>query len=236
MQHSSFCGILYLMRILIVEDEKQLNAALNRSFTQAHFVVDSCFDGEAALDYIAFAEYDAIILDLMLPKKNGLEVLRILRDKGNRTPTILLTARDSIEDRVRGLDAGADDYLVKPFSLDELHARVRVMIRRASEQGSDRAVISDLEIDFRSRSVSRGGEQIELTAKEFDILAYLAHNAGQLLSREKIARHVWNYDYEGNSNIIDVYIRYLRKKLDENHEPKLLHTKRGVGYVLREEP
>lgn len=223
------------MRILIVEDEKQLNAALVRSFEQAHYKVDSCMDGDSALDYVAMTEYDAVILDVMIPKKNGLEVLKIMRSKGKRTPTLLLTARDSVEDRVRGLDAGADDYLVKPFSLDELHARIRVMIRRASEQGSDIVSIADMKIDLRNRIVTRQDKEIDLTAKEFDILACLAHNAGNILSREKIAQRVWNYDYEGGSNIIDVYIRYLRKKIDDGHEIKLIHTKRGVGYTLREE-
>lgn len=223
------------MRILIVEDEKQLNSALVRTFEREHYKVDSCFDGEDAQNYIAFAEYDAIILDLMLPKVNGLEVLKNLRRAQNLTPTLLLTARDSIEDRVNGLDAGADDYLTKPFAMDELLARVRAMIRRASEQCNDIIRIADLTIDQRSRLVSRGGKSIDLTVKEFDVLLCLAHNIGRILSRERIARHVWNYDYDGGSNIIDVYIRYLRRKIDEDFEVKLIHTKRGVGYVLKEE-
>ena len=224
------------MRILIVEDEPQLNQLLVKQLQAAHYSVDSCLSGTDALDYLPGAEYDAIVLDIMLPGVDGIGILKHLRGKGDRTPVLLLTARDSIEDRVKGLDAGADDYLVKPFSFDELLARLRVMMRRASESVSDVFTIADLTVDCAAHTVHRGGKAITLSSREFAILEYLVRNRGRILSRDKISRHVWNYEYEGGSNVVDVYIRYLRKKLDEGFSPKLIHTIRGAGYVLREEP
>ncbi len=223
------------MRILVVEDQPQLNELLAKQLKAAHYSVDSCLDGLDAMDYLACAEYDAVVLDIMLPGISGLEVLRRMRAKGDRTPVLLLTARDSVEDRVTGLDAGADDYLVKPFALDELLARLRVMIRRSSASVSEVFQVGDLVVDCAARTASRGGVPVTLSAKEFAILEYLVRNAGTVLSREKISRHIWNYDYEGGSNVVDVYIRYLRKKLDDGNEQKLIHTVRGAGYVLREE-
>ena len=223
------------MRILVVEDEAKLNELIVRRLKREHYSVDACLDGSEAMDYLAGAEYDAVILDIMLPGADGFEVLRWLRGRGDRTPVLFLTARDTVDDRVTGLDAGADDYLVKPFAFDELLARVRVMIRRASGQVSNVLTLADLTVDCDARTVTRGGGAISLSSKEFAVLEYLLRNAGRVLSRDKIGLHVWNYDYEGGSNVVDVYIRYLRRKLDEGHSPKLIHTVRGAGYVMRAE-
>ena len=221
------------MRILVVEDEPELNRLLTKRLKSAGYSVDSCVDGRDALDHLPGAEYDALVLDIMLPGISGLEVLRRMRSASNTTPVLLLTARDSIEDRVIGLDAGADDYLVKPFAFDELLARLRVLLRRKSGAVSDVITIADLVVYCAGRTVERAGRPVTLSSKEFAVLEYLARNSGVVLSREKISRHIWNYDYEGGSNVVDVYIRYLRKKLDEGFEPKLIHTVRGAGYVLR---
>ena len=220
------------MRIFVVEDQPEMNALLVKQLKAAGYSVDSCLTGTDALDYMAGGEYDAVVLDIMLPGVDGLEVLRRRRAAGDKTPVLLLTARDGIEDRVRGLDSGADDYLVKPFALQELLARLRVLIRRRADQVSDVITVGDLQVDCIARRASRGGQGIALSAKEFAVLEYLARNAGVVLSRERISQGVWNYDYEGGSNVVDVYIRYLRKKIDEGREPKLIHTVRGVGYLF----
>lgn len=222
------------MRILVVEDEKDLNAVVTKRLTAEGFSVDSCFDGEEALDYVMMAEYDAIVLDIMLPKLDGLEVLRRLRRAGNPTPTMLLTAMDSVSDRVAGLNSGADDYLIKPFSLDELVARVRTITRRQSNEKTNVLKIDDLTMDCNNHSVKRGDRVIRLSSKEFAILEYMLINKNTALTRERIESHIWNYDYEGGSNVIDVYISYLRKKIDGEGEKKLIHTIRGVGYILKE--
>lgn len=221
------------MRILVVEDEKNLNRLISDMLKKEHYSVDSCFRGDEAEDYLRGAEYDAIVLDIMLPAKNGIQILRDMRVRKDKTPVLLLTAKDSVADRVAGLDAGADDYLVKPFAKDELLARIRVMIRRSSGSVSNVFSVADLTVDCDSRIAKRGESVIQLATKEFDLLEYLIRNAGKVLTREKISHHIWNYDYEGGSNVVDVYIRYLRKKLDEGFEPKLIHTVRGTGYVLR---
>ncbi len=221
------------MRILVVEDEPKLNELIVKRLRMEHYSVDACLDGREAMDYLACAEYDAVVLDIMLPGANGFEVLKSIRVKQDRTPVLFLTALDTIDDRVAGLDAGADDYLVKPFAFDELLARLRVMIRRSGGHVSNVFTLADLTVDCDARQVTRGGENIQLSSREFAILEYLIRNAGKVLSRDKIRLHVWNYDYEGGSNIVDVYIRYLRKKLDEGRSPKLIHTVRGAGYVLR---
>lgn len=221
------------MRILVVEDEPALNAVIVKKLKAEHYSVDNCFNGSEALDYIQCAEYDAIILDIMMPKINGLEVIKTLRAQNNKTPVLILTARDSIKDRVAGLDMGADDYLVKPFAFDELLARIRVLMRRGSDHVSNCFTIADLTVDCDARTVFRGKVPISLSNKEFSILEYMIRNAGIVLTRDKIEQHIWNYDYEGASNVVDVYIRYLRKKIDENFNPKLIHTIRGTGYVLR---
>lgn len=223
------------MRILVVEDEPKLNELIVNKLKLEHYTVDTCLDGLDALDYLRCAEYDALVLDIMLPGINGLEVLKTLRTQEKRTPVLLLTARDSIEDRVAGLDQGADDYLVKPFAFDELLARIRVMIRRSSNLISNVVTLADLTMDFDAETVVRSDVSISLTAKEFAILEYLLRNVDIVLSRDKISQHIWNYDYEGSSNMVDVYIRYLRKKVDEPFPVKLIHTVRGSGYVMRVE-
>lgn len=223
------------MRILIAEDEKTLNATLKKRLEEQSYSVDACLDGQEALDYLDSAEYDVVLLDIMMPKKSGLEVLRALRKKGRQTPVLLLTAKDSIEDRVDGLDAGADDYLVKPFAFEELMARIRVMLRKKSGQSSNLLSVGGLTLDLGTHTVVRDGQPISLSSREFALLRYLVMNQGMILSRDQIEQHIWNYDYEGSSNMIDVYIRYLRKKIDDPFEKKLIHTVRGAGYVLREE-
>lgn len=221
------------MRILIVEDERDLNRVIAKRLEKEGYCVDCCYNGEEALDYIDAGEFDAVILDIMMPEKDGIEVLKTMRARGIDTPVLFLTARDSISDRVAGLDAGAEDYLIKPFAFDELLARIRVMIRKKAGRTTNVFTEGDLSVDIASHGVWRAGERISLSAKEFDILEYLIRNKGIVLSRDRIENHVWNFDYSGGTNIIDVYIRYLRKKIDDSHEKKLIHTIRGKGYVLR---
>ena len=223
------------MRILLAEDEVDLNRIISKRLKKEGYSIDSCYNGEDALHYINVGEFDAIILDIMMPKMDGLEVLKSIRDMGNNTPVLFLTAKDSVEDRVKGLDAGAEDYLVKPFSFDELLARIRVMVRKQGKQTTNEYRYADLTVDISSRMVWRGNDKIALSAKEFEILEYMLRNKEVVLSREKIENHVWNFDYTGGTNVIDVYIRYLRKKIDDPYENKLIHTIRGAGYVLREE-
>ncbi len=223
------------MRILVVEDEKSLNELIVKKLKLEHYSVDSCTRGDDALDYLMCTSYDAVILDIMLPGVSGLEILAKMRSAKNATPVLLLTARDSIEDRVTGLDAGADDYLIKPFAFDELLARVRVLIRRNSKGVSNVFTVADLTVDCDARTVTRGGIPISLSSKEFAVLECLIRQSGTVLSRDRISSHIWNYDYEGGSNIVDVYIRYLRRKIDDGHDIKLIHTVRGAGYVLRAE-
>lgn len=222
------------MRILVVEDERDLNHVILKKLTAEGYGTDGCFDGEEALDYIDSAEYDAIIMDIMMPKIDGLEVVKRMRAKGDNTPVLFLTARDSISDRVAGLDIGANDYLVKPFSFDELMARIRVMTREITGNPTNIYTVADLTVDCNTHIVKRGDTMISLSAREFAVLEYLIRNQGIVLSREKIENHIWNYDFEGGSNVVDVYIRYLRKKIDDCYDYKLIHTIRGSGYVLRE--
>lgn len=221
------------MRILVAEDERDLNEILCKKLRSEDYCVDGCFDGEEALDYLASVDYDAVILDIMMPKRSGLEVVEQLRRQGNQTPVLFLTARDSIDDRVTGLDAGADDYLVKPFAFDELLARLRVMTRKRGGERSNLFTIDDLTLDIRSKRVERGGVELKLSAKEYALLEYLIRNKGVVLSRIQIEENIWGFDYEGSSNIVDVYIRYLRRKIDKDHPTKLIHTIRGSGYVLK---
>lgn len=222
------------MRILIAEDQKDLNRIITKRLSAEGYSVDSCFDGEEALSYIEMAEYDGIILDIMMPKRDGLSVLHSLRKKGIGTPVLFLTARDAVEDRVLGLDSGADDYLVKPFAFDELIARIRAMTRKSAGNSSNIFSVADLVMDTTSHTVTRGGREIALSAKEFSLLEYLLRNKGHVLSRTMIENNLWNFDYSGGTNAVDVYIRYLRKKVDDGFEPKLIHTVRGCGYVLKE--
>ena len=221
------------MRILIAEDERDLNQIITERLKKEHYSVDSCFDGEEALDYLAAAPYDAVILDIMMPKLDGLSVLRKMRNKNENTPVLLLTAKDSVEDRVKGLDAGANDYLVKPFAFEELLARVRVLVRKTAAVQKTCYEVGGLEVHVDTHQVLRNGKEIALSSKEFALLRYMVQNEGIVLSREKLEQHLWNYDYMGSSNVVDVYIRYLRKKIDEGFEPKLIHTVLGAGYVLR---
>lgn len=222
------------MRILMAEDQKDLNRIITKRLSAEGYSVDSCFDGEEALSYIEMAEYDGIILDIMMPKRDGLSVLHSLREKGIGTPVLFLTARDTVEDRVLGLDSGADDYLVKPFAFDELIARIRAMTRKSAGNSSNIFSVADLVMDTASHTVTRGGREIALSAKEFSLLEYLLRNKGHVLSRTMIENNLWNFDYSGGTNAVDVYIRYLRKKVDDGFEPKLIHTVRGCGYVLKE--
>lgn len=223
------------MRILIAEDEKSLNRIIAKQLKAAGYSVDCCFNGEEAYDLISMTDYDAAVFDVMMPRTDGFTLLKRLRSEGNNLPVLFLTARDSIEDRVEGLDIGADDYLVKPFAFEELLARLRVIIRKNSVSKSNVIVVADLSVDIANRKVTRNGVNISLSAKEYELLQYLAINNGIVLSREKIEDHIWNYDYEGGTNVVDVYIRYLRKKIDDGFDKKLIHTVRGMGYVLREE-
>ena len=223
------------MHILIAEDEPQLNAMLAKRLREEGYVVDSCLSGTEAMDYLACSEYDAAILDIMMPGADGYQVLRYLRSKETRpTPVLFLTALDGVQERVAGLDAGADDYLVKPFAFEELLARLRVVMRRNSGLVSNVLQVADLTMDLDTRQVSRAGQEVELSAKEYAILECLMRNKGAVLTREKIGSSVWGYDYMGGSNIVDVYVRYLRRKLDEPFETKLIQTVRGVGYTIRE--
>ena len=224
----------YCMRILVVEDERDLNRIITKKLKIEGYSVDSCFQGEEAIEYIDMTSYDAIIMDIMMPRKNGYEVLSHMRSKGNTTPVLFLTAKDALEDKVKGLDLGADDYLIKPFHFDELMARIRAMVRRNYGVVSNRIQVANLTLDLDTRVVKRAETIIELSAKEFAILEYMMQNVGIVLSRERLEEHIWSYEYQGASNMIDVYIRYLRIKIDKNYEPKLIHTVRGVGYVLRE--
>lgn len=223
------------MRILVVEDEVNLNDIIVKKLKLEHYGVDSCFDGKEALDYVFSAEYDVILLDIMLPKLDGFEVLKKIRNKNIKTPVLLLTARDGIEDRVQGLDFGADDYLVKPFAFDELLARIRVLLRRNTDNASNIFTLSNLTVNCNSHEVFRDNTSIKLSTREFTILEYMIRNKEKVLSREKIEQHIWDYNYEGGTNVVDVYIRYLRKKIDDNFSPKLIHTIRGIGYILKVE-
>ena len=222
------------MRILLAEDEEDLNRLITQKLVFDGYSVDSCQDGREAIDILSYVEYDAIILDIMMPKEDGYAVLRHLRNIGKTTPVLFLTAKDSIADRVKGLDSGANDYLVKPFSFEELSARMRVMMRTSFGIVSNVLSAADLTLDTAAHIVTRGGKEISLSAKEYELLEYLMHNQGIVLSREKIEDHIWNFDYEGGTNVVDVYISYLRKKIDSGYDRKLIHTVRGRGYVLRE--
>lgn len=223
------------MRILIAEDEKDLNQMITARLKAEYYSVDSCYDGKAVFDYLAGAEYDGLILDIMMPLMDGMSVLKKLRRQGNQIPVLLLTAKDKVEEKVQGLDAGANDYLVKPFAFEELLARVRVLVRGSAKIQNSCYRLGDLEVHVDSHEVLRGGKKIILSGKEFALLRYMIQNQGIVLSREKLEQHIWNYDYTGGSNVIDVYIRYLRKKIDDGQETKLIHTVRGTGYVLKVE-
>ncbi len=222
------------MRILLAEDERDMNKIITKKLVSDGYAVDGCFDGETALEYILNTEYDVAILDIMMPKQDGFSVLSAMRNNGIETPVIFLTARDAVSDRVKGLDLGANDYLIKPFSFEELMARIRVLTRLQPGKSTSVLSVADLSLDTNSHIVKRGDNVINLSAKEYAILKYMMYNVEIVLSREKIENHIWNYDYEGGTNVVDVYIRYLRKKIDSDFDTKLIHTVRGSGYVLRE--
>jgi DNA-binding response OmpR family regulator len=222
------------MRVLVIEDYPPLRQSLVQGLSESGFAVDAAGDGENGLWYAGSGEYDVILLDLMLPKVDGLTILRRIRQQGNPAHVLILTAKDALEDRLRGLNLGADDYLVKPFSLEELLARVRALVRRKYEAKSPVIKVAGLEIDTNARAVHRAGRPIDLTAREYAIIEYLAHRAGQTVTRTTIWEHVYDFNAEPNSNVIDVYIGRLRKKLQQGGLPNPIHTRRGIGYVLGE--
>jgi heavy metal response regulator len=225
------------MRILVVEDEPKVASFLRQGLEEEGYAVDVATDGTAAEELaLGGTTYDLVILDVMLPKQDGFAVLRTLREHRMMTPVLMLTARDSVPDRVTGLDQGADDYLTKPFAFEELLARVRVLLRRSAAQRAPVLELADLRLDPATRQVTRGARKISLTAREFALLEYFLRNAGRVLSRPMLAEHVWGIDFDPDSNVIDVYVGYLRRKVDLPGETPLLHTARGIGYVLRAEP
>lgn len=222
------------MQILVVEDDNYMRELLVKRLRRQNYTVAECAEGQRAWDLIeTHAPFDGIILDIMLPGIDGLTILRRMRQMHIASPVLLLTARDTVEDRVSGLDAGADDYLVKPFSFDELDARVRALLRRGTEEKNPVLSMADLTLDTVRHTVCRAGTEIALTNKEFALLEFFLRNPERVLTREQILNHVWSYDFEGDSNIVDVYIRYLRRKIDRGYTPQLIHTVRGSGYVLR---
>lgn len=221
------------MRLLVVEDEKDLNSIIVKNLEAEGYSVDSCYDGEDAVLFMMSIDYDAVILDVMIPKMSGFEVLKKVREMKIETPVLFLTARDSVEDIVFGLNIGADDYMVKPFSFDELMARLRVIVRRKPEVRENIYTCGDLSLNVNTRQVTRQGKEISLSPKEYAILECLIRNKNIVLTRAQIESNIWDMDYNGESNVIDVYIRYLRKKIDEGFDEKLIQTVRGVGYMLK---
>jgi len=223
------------MRVLVVEDEEKLAGIIARSLKAEGFAVDIAADGARGLEMATAYAYDAIILDIMLPKLSGTAVLDGIRQKNKHVPIIMLTAKDAVGDKVKHMDAGADDYLTKPFSFEELLVRIRALLRRAPSQREDVIKIVDLEVDRLAHQVKRSGKRIDLSAKEYGLLEYLALNSGRVLSRTMIIEHVWDESFEALTNIVDVYIRQLRNKIDEGHEQKLIKTVRGIGYTMNHE-
>ncbi len=223
------------MRILVVEDEKDLNRIIVKELESKGYIVDSCYDGESAFDYLCMAEYDGVILDIMIPGKDGFTVLKEVRSKGITTPILFLSAKSDVNDIVRGLDLGADDYMVKPFEFKELLARIRMIIRKKVDVHENIYNCGDLVVDCNACSVKRGERQIELSPKEYSVLLYLIRNQNIVVTREQIEANIWAFDRDVSSNLVDVYIRYLRKKIDDGFEFKMIQTIRGVGYVLKGE-
>ena len=226
---------MFEIKILVVEDEKDLNNIITKHFKKNNFSVDSVFDGEEAIDFLEYGSYDLVILDVMMPKMNGYEVVKHLRENKNETAVLMLTAKDGVEDKVKGLDLGADDYLIKPFDFTELLARIRAIVRRKYGNTSNEIKVADLVVDTTKKLVTRAGKNIELTGKEYEVLEYLIQNKGHVLSRDQIRDGAWDYGYEGESNIIDVLIKNIRKKIELESSKPLIHTKRGLGYVLKED-
>ncbi len=221
------------MRVLVVEDERDLNRLIKKRLKEEGLSVDACYNGEEALDYLASVDYDLLISDIMMPKMDGIELVKRLREMKKDIPFIFLSAKDAVEDRVGGLDAGADDYLIKPFAFEELLARVRVLLRKNANIKTNVLNVGDLSLNLDTHLVKRGDKEIELSSKEFNLLSYMMLNSGIVLSREKLEEHVWDFDFSGSSNVIDVYIRYLRKKIDDGFENKLIKTIRGEGYTIK---
>ena len=223
------------MRILVVEDEKKLATFLRRGLMEENLTVDLLYDGDEALEQILTRPYDAIILDIMLPRRDGLSILREMRRQHNNTPVLLLSARGNVNERVEGLNLGADDYLPKPFSISEVVARLRALLRRASGERATLMQVADLSLNVVSREAIRAGAKIELTNREFALLEYLMAHAGRIVTKTALCEHVWEHHFDTGTNVVEVCIQRLRRKIDEGHEPKLLHTIRGAGYALRTE-
>jgi len=221
------------MKILVIEDERDLNRIITKHLKKNNYSVDSCFDGQEALDFISYSEYDLIITDIMMPNVDGYEFIDKLRANKNDTPVIMLTAKDTLEDKIMGLDSGADDYIVKPFEFDELLARIRVLMRRNYGLATNIIQIEEVTLDLAKKQVAKSGEIIDLTGKEYEVLEYLMKNKGSILSRDQILNHVWDYEYEGASNIVDVIIKNIRKKLDRGEGNTIIYTKRGLGYFVK---
>ena len=221
------------MKILVVEDERDLNRIITKHLKKNNYSVDSCFDGQEALDFISYSEYDLIITDIMMPNVDGYEFIDKLRANKNNTPVIMLTAKDTLEDKIVGLDSGADDYIVKPFEFDELLARIRVLMRRNYGLATNIIQIEEVTLGLAKKQVAKSGEIIDLTGKEYEVLEYLMKNKGSILSRDQILNHVWDYEYEGASNIVDVIIKNISKKLDRGEGNTIIFTKRGLGYFVK---
>lgn len=218
------------MRVLVVEDEVKMARAVRRGLEQEGYAVDAATDGDDALSRASENDYDAIVLDVMLPERDGFSVCRELRGRGRWAPVLMLTARDDVQDRIRGLDAGADDYLVKPFAFGELLARVRALVRRGATERPAVITVGDVTLDPAAHTVSRAGTPVDLSAREFSLLEFLMRYPGEVVSRRRILEHVWDYNYEGFSNVVDVYVGYLRRKLEQPFDEPLIYTVRGVGY------
>jgi heavy metal response regulator len=223
------------MRILVIEDEKKVATFIKKGLVEEHYAVDTAFDGEEGLYLSEINDYDLIVLDLMIPKIDGFGVLKKIRERKDNVPILVLTAKDSVEDTVRGLDAGCDDYLTKPFAFAELLARVRALLRRDQKEKESVLRIADLSLSIVTHKVMRQGKEIELTSKEYALLEYFMRNPEKVLTRTMISEHVWDYHFDSNTNVIDVYVNYLRKKIDKDFDPKLIHTIRGIGYMMKRE-
>jgi len=221
------------MRILVIEDEKKIASFIKRGLKEEGHMVDVAYDGEEGYQLSGENDYDLILLDIMLPKRDGISLCRQLRDDGVTTPVLMLTAKDSVQDKVTGLDSGADDYLTKPFAFEELLARIRALVRKRSPQAT-KLQVGDLVLDLISHRVTRAGREILLTMKEYALLEYLMRNAGTVVTRTMITEHVWDIDFDTSTNVIDVYINYLRNKIDSSQQHKLIHTVRGRGYLLKD--
>lgn len=223
------------MRILVIEDEKKVASFIQQGLREEHYDIDLAYDGDEGLEKAVAGEYDGIILDLMMPGRDGISVLRELRARGNNTPVLILTAKGTIQDKITGLDSGADDYLAKPFHFEELTARIRSLLRRSSVEKTTQLKVGDLILDTITRKAKRGSVEIELTTREYALLEYLMRNTERVLSRSVITQHVWNYNFAVDSNLVDVYVNRLRNKVETGGGSRLIHSIRGVGYIMREE-